>query len=205
MNGKIRADYPMYAWSLRSLARRLQYFDIKYTDYEVTVGEIQEAVQEELQGPGKLLGYRGMQQKVREIHKLNVPRDVVYGMMAQEDPEGLECRGGVGIPKRPKRLNAFVSGGPDYTLSCDGHDKLCGYQKSMFPLCVYGGMDTYSGRINFLRVWTTNNDPKVVGRFYFEYLCECKETIKMILRSLLMQYFMGLLLRTRLSGGGGNF
>lgn len=106
----IRADYPMYAWSLRSLARRLQYFDIKYTDYEVTVGEIQEAVQEELQGPGKLLGYRGMQQKVREIHKLNVPRDVVYGMMAQEDPEGLECRGGVGIPKRPKRLNAFVSG-----------------------------------------------------------------------------------------------
>ena len=26
--------YPMYAWSERTLARRLQYFDIKFTNYE---------------------------------------------------------------------------------------------------------------------------------------------------------------------------
>ena len=55
-------------------------------------------------------------------------------------------------------------------MSLDGHDKLCGYQKSMFPLCIYGGLDTYSGRMNFLRVWTSNNNPKVIARFYFEYL-----------------------------------
>ncbi|XP_078363116.1 uncharacterized protein LOC144647223 isoform X1 [Oculina patagonica] len=59
-------------------------------------------------------------------------------------------------------------------MSCDGHDKLCGYQKSMFPLCIYGGLDTYSGRVNFLRVWTSNNNPKVIGRFYFEYLFESR-------------------------------
>ena len=60
--------------------------------------------------------------------------------------------------------------GADCTMSLDGHDKLCGYQKSMFPLCIYGGLDTYSGRMNFLRVWTSNNNPKVIARFYFEYL-----------------------------------
>ena len=60
--------------------------------------------------------------------------------------------------------------GSDYTMSLDGHDKLCGHQKSMFPLCIYGGQDAFSARMNFLRIWTTNNDPKVIGRFYFDYL-----------------------------------
>ena len=55
-------------------------------------------------------------------------------------------------------------------MSLDGHDKLCGYQKSMFPLCIYGGLDTYSGWMNFLHVWTSNKNSKVIARFYFEYL-----------------------------------
>ena len=68
----------------------------------------------------------------------------------------------------------FYKQGSDCTMSMDGHDKLCGYQKSMFPLCIYGGLDTYSGRMNYLRVWTSNNNPLVVGRFYFEYLSQSK-------------------------------
>ncbi|PFX33558.1 Carbohydrate sulfotransferase 13 [Stylophora pistillata] len=47
-----------------------------------------------MDGPGQLLGYRSMQQKVREIHGLNVPRDVVYAMMKEVSPEGLQARGG---------------------------------------------------------------------------------------------------------------
>ena len=58
----VKLQYPMYAWSLRSLARRLQFFNIKNTDYEVEV-EVKTAVQKEFQGPGKLLCYRAMQQK----------------------------------------------------------------------------------------------------------------------------------------------
>lgn len=106
----IKLEYPMYAWSLRSLGRRLQFFDITYTDYEVNLAEVKKAVKKELQGPGKLLGYRAMQQKVRELHGLNVPRDVVYAVMGEADPEGLEARGGVGQSKRPRRRNAFVTG-----------------------------------------------------------------------------------------------
>lgn len=106
----VKLDYPMYAWSIRSLGRRLQLFGIKYTDYEVDVGEVQRAVNKELQGPGMLLGYRAMQQKVREVHGLNVPRDLVYAVMGEADPQGLEARGGVGKSNRPRRTNAFVTG-----------------------------------------------------------------------------------------------
>ena len=59
-------------------------------------------------------------------------------------------------------------------MSLDGHDKLCGFQNSMFPLCIYGGQDTFSGRINFLRIWTSNNDSKIIGKFYFDYLFESR-------------------------------
>lgn len=64
--------------------------------------------------------------------------------------------------------------GPDFTMPLDGHDKLCGYQNSTFPLCIYGAQDTYSARIQFLRIWTTNSDPKIIGRFYLDYLFESR-------------------------------
>ena len=95
----LRKDYPMYAWSLRSLARRMQYFGIQFTDYDVEVNDVEAAVEKEISGPGKLLGYRAMHKKIREIHGLSVPRDLVYIVMAKVDPRGLEERGGVGKAK----------------------------------------------------------------------------------------------------------
>ena len=106
----LRKDYPMYAWSLRSLARRVQYFGIQFTDYDVEVNDVEAAVEKEISGPGKLLGYRAMHKKIREIHGLNVPRDLVYMVMAKVDPRGLEERGGVGKARRTRRDKAFLSG-----------------------------------------------------------------------------------------------
>ena len=106
----LRKDYPMYAWSLRSLARRMQYFGIQFTDYDVEVNDVEAAVEKEISGPGKLLGYRAMHKKIREIRGLNVPRDLVYMVMAKKDPCGLEERGGVGKSRRTRRDKVFMSG-----------------------------------------------------------------------------------------------
>ena len=60
----LRKDYPMYTWSLRSLARRMQYFGtFQFTDYDVEVNDVEAAVEKEISGPGKLLGYRAMHKK----------------------------------------------------------------------------------------------------------------------------------------------
>ena len=53
----VSSKYPMYAWSLRTLCRRLSHFNIKYTNYEIELGDLRAAVEDEMQGPGKLLGY----------------------------------------------------------------------------------------------------------------------------------------------------
>ena len=48
----IKQKYPIYTWSLRSLSRRMNHFDIKYINYEVDVGEVEDAVRKEMDGPG---------------------------------------------------------------------------------------------------------------------------------------------------------
>ena len=48
----LRKDYPMYAWSLRSLARRMQYFGIQFTDYDVEVNDVEAAVEKRFQVQG---------------------------------------------------------------------------------------------------------------------------------------------------------
>ena len=99
----------MYAWSPRSLTRRLQYFGIQFTDYSVDIDDVREAFEEEMNGPGSLVGYRALHQKIREVYGLSVPRSLVYAMMTEVNPHGLEERGGVRKPKKPQRKNAFIS------------------------------------------------------------------------------------------------
>ena len=49
-----------------------------------------------MQGPGKYLGYRAMTKKIREVHCMNVPRDLVYEVMHDVNPEALAERYFVG-------------------------------------------------------------------------------------------------------------
>lgn len=71
-------DFPEYAWSLRTLDRRLQYFDISYTDRNVTIDQLQTAVKKEIERPGQFLGYLALHKKIRQVHDHKVPRDLVY-------------------------------------------------------------------------------------------------------------------------------
>ena len=71
----------------------------------MTVEQVRRVVQEELDGPGKLLGYRAMHNKVRQVHKLKVLRQLVYNVMYDLDPGGLERRVvGRDKPRRKGRL-----------------------------------------------------------------------------------------------------
>ena len=53
---------------------------------------MKKAVKGELNGPGKLLGYRAMHLKITQKNGLNVTRDQVYDIMTDVDLEGLRQR-----------------------------------------------------------------------------------------------------------------
>ena len=113
-----------------------------------------------------------MYHKIRQVHGLNVTKDQVYAVMTDVDTEGLENR--KPMFKKKKTKIAFSSVGLNWVLSMDGHDKLIGYQSSIFPLVVYGCMDTASRKLLFSRAWTSNNNPLYPARWYSEYLYESK-------------------------------
>ena len=137
----IQRDYSYYRWSLTSLDRRMRYFDIKYIDETTTLDAVKDAVRAELDGPGKLLGYRAMTQKLRMQYHLKVPRHLVRDILADLDPDGVSSRK---LQKRKIREKGnFTSKGPLWVVSVDGHDKLCGYQNWTFPLGIYGFIDTF--------------------------------------------------------------
>ena len=64
----VTRDYPYYKWSIRTLDRRLRFFNIKYIDRGVSLEKARGAISIELNGPGRLLGYRAMHLKLRQKH-----------------------------------------------------------------------------------------------------------------------------------------
>lgn len=93
---------------------------------------------------------------------------LVHAVIFNADPEGLEQR--TPCLKRKKRKGHFTTRGTNWVHSLDGHDKLMGYQNNTFPIAVYGCIDTCSRKVLWAKVWTSNSNPKIIGRFYLEHL-----------------------------------
>ena len=103
-----------------------------------------------------------------KVADLRVPRDLVHAVMYNVDSVSLEKR--APCFKKKKKKGHFTTRGTNWVHSLDGHDTLMGYQNSTFPIAVYGCMDTCSRKLLWVKVWMTNNDPNVIGRFYLEHL-----------------------------------
>ncbi len=69
----VKQDFPEYAWSIATLDRRLRHFEIRYIDYNTSVEAVSAAVSQELNGPGKLLVCRALNQKLRTVHNVKYP------------------------------------------------------------------------------------------------------------------------------------
>ena len=114
----LNSNFALYAWSLRTINRRLRHFDIHYNDKNMSVEEVKDVVKKELDGPGKLLGYREIHRKVRQVHDINVPLDLFHAAMYDLDPKALEARGPVGKKKKKKKKKKPRRTLPNIIMQC---------------------------------------------------------------------------------------
>ena len=155
----MQRDFPQYNWSLATLDRPSSSFGIHYIYYDIPLAVVSDAVQKELEGPGQLLGYTAMNQKLRTEHNVQVPRHLVYNMIAELNPEGLEARSLQRRKKKPK--GQFTSEGPLWVASLDGHDKrLYWHVFSQNPLlvCVPLELKSFGCKQDVSSVPTRNRD-----------------------------------------------
>ena len=64
----MKRNYEQYCWSIATLDRRLRFFDINYIHYNTAMETVHANVQKELNGSGKRVGYRAVNQKLRMQH-----------------------------------------------------------------------------------------------------------------------------------------
>ena len=97
-------------------------------------------------------------EKIASKHDLQIPCAVVQTILREVDPEGSRLR-------RANRLcrRSYLNPGPNYCWHADGYDKLKPYG---FP--IHGCIDGFSRKIMWLKIVSSNNDPQVVGRLFFD-------------------------------------
>lgn len=114
--------------------------------------EIVAAIKLELEDSGMNLGYRAMWQRLIKRCKLKVKQKTVLEAMRAVDPEGVEAR----KRHRLKRRQYSVEG-PNSLWHGDGYDKL-----KRYGFAIHGCIDGFSKRVIWLKVATSNNDPKII-------------------------------------------
>ena len=129
-----------------------------------------EAIENELKESGCSLGYRSMWRRLQK-KGIRIPRDTVQKALLQLDPNGVERR----YRRRLQRRN-YVNPGPDFVWHVDGYDKLKPY-----GFAIHGAIDGFSRKVLWLRVGATNNNPKVVAKYYLQTILEL-QTVPCILR-----------------------
>ena len=149
--------------SLSTLKRRLDEYGLKRKNSDEFNDEnIAEIVQQELDGPGCVSGYRSMWHTLRLKHGLCVPRDKVQRILKELDPDGTEER------KRHRlKRRVYTSNGPNECWHVDGYDKL-----KPFGFPIHVAIDGYSRRVLWLKVRRSNNNPIVIANHYLECVKE---------------------------------
>ena len=148
--------------SLRMLKERFKSLGLRRRNLlDSNDQDIRARIQEELDGPGCLKGYRSMWHTLRR-KGYQVSRQAVATCLQEMDPEGCERR-----QRRKLKRRVYTNPGPNYCWHIDGYDKL---KPDGFP--IHGCIDGYSRKIIWLRLDRTNNNPVVIGRYYMDAVKE---------------------------------
>ncbi|KAI7951433.1 hypothetical protein MJO28_007117 [Puccinia striiformis f. sp. tritici] len=103
-------------------------------------------------------GYRRMRAILMHEYQTHVPRQVVYELLSEIDPQGMQDR-----LRHACKQRVFKVSGPNHIWSADGHDKLKPY-----GITIYGFVDAWSRKILGMYVHVTNNDPMHVGVYFLQ-------------------------------------
>ena len=101
-----------------------------------------------------------MWQRLRTDYKLVVSQNTVRQALKLIDPDSVTRR-----RKHRLQRRRYKARGPNHLWHLDGYDEL-----KPFGFCIHGCIDGYSRRIMWLEVGTTNNDPRVIAKYFIHFV-----------------------------------
>ena len=128
----------LFIYIVLSLRQRiLAHRGLRRRHYPSDIDAVLQAVETELSGSDRIVGYHGMWQRLLQGHTLVIGKETVCHVLRIVDPTGVDRR----LRNRPRRRN-YRGEGPNYIWHVDGYNKL-----KPFGFCIHGCIDGYSQRI----------------------------------------------------------
>ena len=119
--------------SKRTLERRLSYYGLRRRGFSnVTINELKNIIESQIQGPASMRGYHGLWHSLKANCEIIVQRDTVMNILKEIDPEGTNMQ-----KARRLRRRKYISEGPNSCWHADGYDKLKPYGFSIHD-CIDG-------------------------------------------------------------------
>ena len=158
--------------SIRTLKTRLKFFGLKRRNPNVSQTELDSRIMQKLDSSQCQLGYRMMWNSLK-MEGFVVPRRRVAESLNRLDPSG--C-----ILRRIHRLHRrkYFSMGPNYCWHVDGYGKL-----KLFGFPIHGCIDGYSRYVVWLKVLTSNNNPRIVCEVFLQAVSQnyfCPKKLELI-------------------------
>lgn len=152
------AEYHDIHISYITLRRRLRHLGLSRRMQAPPLVTVWNLIHTELQGPGRLGGYRTMCRLLRQRHQVIVPHHTVRSILRQMDPAAV-------LARRQHRLQrrTYTSRGPNDMWHIDGYDKLRPY-----GILISGCIDGYSRRIIWLKASSSNHRPGLIARYFLD-------------------------------------
>ena len=147
--------------TIRHLNRLLRQCNMQRRGSHSNINIVKKSIQDELKGSSSCFGYRYMLQKLRS-NGLTTDKETVSLTLKSLDPVGVDRRN-----RRKLTRREYHSFGPNHTWHIDGYDKL-----KPFGIAIHEAIDGYSRRILWLKLSSSNSNPKVIADYY---LCCAKE------------------------------
>jgi len=155
--------------STRQLNRILRRLGLYRRGNRSNINDVMLFVQAQLNGSASCQGYRTIHQ-VLQNHGFNVNRESIRMILSTLDPEGVQARS-----SRRLRRRLYFSPGPNHVWHIDGYDKLKPY-----GFAIHGAIDGYSRKILWLRVGKSNNDPRIIGSYFLDFIKNQKLTAEIV-------------------------
>ena len=148
--------------SIRTLKRRLKSLCLKKRESSASEAVVRQIIEQEIEGPFSLKGYRTMWNTLRTRYGIRMQRDTVMRILREIDPQASKSR-----QSRRLRRRKYISPGPNTCWHVDGYDKLKPY-----GLPIHGCVDGFSRKILWLKVTRSNNNPIIPAHFFLQTINE---------------------------------
>jgi len=103
-------------------------------------------------------GSEGIRKTLRLEHGVHATREVISRLLKVMEPEEVAQRRRRGFKRRH-----FWAAGVNDVWPQDQHDKW-----GRFGLWLHAGLEAFSGEINWLKIWWTNKNPRLVAKYYLD-------------------------------------